>query len=410
LYFSCRIILLFQVVLFLSGCGSGGNQPLPAIPVLSVDYVDDIFVNGTVESVSSRTVTIPRQTGGTIIHLVEEGIYVSEGDVICILEDQGLASEYEDMVDRLEQIQAELEKTRADHALELAMLDAQIKNNEAQRAITSLDSAQLQFTPATQRRIKELELQQAAIQSTRYERRLRTVKIVQQTEIRRLQMAIQMWKNRMRRVEDRIASLVITAPSSGLVIRSVSPITGRKYIVGDNAPEGAPVIELPDMDNVKVKLLATETDYKRMKIGDRVEYSFDAIPGSRAWGSITMKAPVGRPIERRSKVRVFEVEASVDSAQVIPTPGMSAIARIILFQLSDTLVVPQLAIFDIDSLKVVYIRDKKGYEERQVVTGLSSPKEAVITAGLRAGEIVSLIKPAERLITRQTMLTDSISN
>ncbi len=401
--------MLFTAV-SLIGCGSGGGQTLPAFAVMTTDFVDDIFVNGTVESVSSRTVTIPRQTNGTIIFLVEEGSIVEEGEVICILEDQGMASDYQEMLDISEQINAELEKRFADHALEMAMLDAEIKNNEAQRAITSLDSAQLQFTPATQRRIKELELQQAAIQSTRFERRLRTVKIIQQTEIRRIQMGIQMWKSRIERMDERIASLVIKAPRNGMVIRSINPITGRKFIVGDNAPEGAPLIELPNMRNVKVKLLASETDYKRMKIGDQVEYDFDAIPGSKAWGAISMKAPVGRPIERNSKVRIFEVEASVDSAQIIPTPGMSATCRIILFQLPDTIVIPQLAIFDLDSTKVVYIKDKKGYEERQVVTGLSSPKEAVITAGLKSGEIVSLTKPADRMISRQTLLIDNTNS
>jgi multidrug efflux pump subunit AcrA (membrane-fusion protein) len=155
------------------------------------------------------------------------------------------------------------------------------------------------------------------------------------------------------------------------------------------------------MEQMKVKIMAPEGQFKRLKIGDKVEFSFDAQPDNQAWGTITKKAPIGQPIKRRSKVKVFEVEASVDSSRHIPTPGMSAQCRIILYQLSDTLVVPQIALFERDSAKVVYVETGKGYEVREVVPGLSSPSEVVIMKGLKAGDRISLLLPDDQLIFKK---------
>ena len=98
---------------------------------------------------------------------------------------------------------------------------------------------------------------------------------------------------------------------------------------------------------------------------------------------------------------------AVDSALSIPTPGMSARCTVILNQLKDTLVIPQIAVFDHDSTKVVYIQKEKGFERRQVTIGLSSPKEAVVVAGIHPGEIVSLMLPDDKNILKTVLSKDS---
>lgn len=391
----------------LIACQPQGREHLPAFEVSISDFEDYLITEGSVESVSSVSVTCAQGTGGTVVFLVEDGTYVQEGDVVCRLENAAMATDYESVLTNLEMNRANLEKTYADHALEKALLEAQILNNEAEQAITNLNSKQLEFTPENQRRIRELELKQAAIQNSRFSKKLRTMKIIHQTEIRREQMGIQRTESRVKQIEERMLSLTLKAPKAGLALRAVNPMNDRKYVVGDNAWEGLPLIYLPNMEQMKVKILASEGQYKRMKVGDKVEFSFNAQPENKAWGRITMKAPVGRPIERNSKVKVFDVEASVDSSLTIPTPGLSAQCRVILHQLKDTLVIPQIAVFDHDSLKVVYIQKPKGFERRQVITGLSSPKETVITTGLSRGEAVSLILPEEKQIYSTILLKDT---
>ena len=395
--------LIYSSLLLLISCQQNEGEFHSLYTVTSTDFEDALVAEGTVESVNSLTVNCPQGIGGTIVYIVEDGTFVNEGDVVCRIEDPGLATELQDAQTNLEINRANLEKTYADQAMEKAILEAQIQNNEAEKAITSLSEKQLEFSPENQRRIRELELQQSAIQNSRFDKKLRTMKIIQQTEVRRQLMGLQRVEARVKQIEERIASLTLTAPRSGLALRGMNPISDRKFLVGDNAWEGIPMVLLPDMKQMKVRILAPEGVYKRMKIGDKVEYSFDAQPENKAWGTITMKAPVGRPIERNSKVKVFEVEASVDSSLMVPTPGLSAQCKVVLQQVNDTLVVPQIAVFDRDSAKVVYVKSKKGYEIRKVTTAQSSPREIIITNGLKVGESISLSLPEEKTIVKNKL-------
>lgn len=383
-------------ILLLASCQQNSDQLLSLHTVERADFEDILVVDGTVESVNSLTVNCPQGVGGTIVYLVEEGTIVNEGDIVCRIEDAGLAIELQDVQTNLEMNRANLEKTYADQAMEKAILEAQIQNNEAEKAITGLSELQLEFSPENQRRIRELELQQVAIQNSRFDKKLRTMQIIQQTEIRRQLMGMQRVEARVKQIEERIASLTLRAPRSGLVLRGINPVSGRKFLEGDNAWEGLAMVQLPDMQQMKVLITAPEGMYKRMKVGDRVEFSFDAQPENKAWGRIAMKAPVGRPIERNSKVKVFDVEASVDSSLLVPTPGMSAQCEVILQEVKDTLVIPQIAVFDLDSSKIVYVKAANGVEMRKVRTAESSPREIVISSGLQQGEVISLSQPADK--------------
>ena len=70
--------------------------------------------------------------------------------------------------------------------------------------------------------------------------------------------------------------------------------------------------------------------------------------------------------------------------------------------------VPRVAIYDVDSMKVVYARNNRKYEVRQIAIGASSMKESVVTNGLNRGEVISLIKPPLSHIRGKSLLPDSI--
>jgi multidrug efflux pump subunit AcrA (membrane-fusion protein) len=128
-------------------------------------------------------------------------------------------------------------------------------------------------------------------------------------------------------------------------------------------------------------------------MGDSVMYTFDASPANRAWGRIAKMASVGKERTEGSKVKTFEVEASVDSILSLAEPGLSTRCHIYLEHIPDTIVVPSISIFDRDSVKVVYVKKEHRYEERPVVLGVGSPQMTIIASGLHEGEQIALIKP-----------------
>lgn len=396
------------LIFLLLSCSSGDDKNISTYAVSHKDFENILTIDGYVEPIRSTTLSCPRFVDGIVQYIIEDGTYVEEGDVVCRIEFQELQTEYDQLLINLENAEANLNTTKADLDMQYAMLEAQVKSNEADTQIAQLDSLQLTYSPENQRKIKEFQLEKASIEKTKYQNKLKTLAIIQQSEIRRKEIEIQRLANRVKSTKEQLDGLILKAPKKGLATRAIYRVTGNKLQVGDNVWGNMPIIIIPEMDEVKIKIMAPERDYKYIGVGDTVRYTFDAMPDNTAWGKILSKAPVGQPMRHDSKVKFFEIEATVDSMLSLPEPGFTANCHISLKQIKDTIVVPQIAIFEEDSIKVVYVKNKNKFEMREVLTGLSSPKEAIISNGLSGNEIISLAKPKLSSIKERTLLPDSI--
>jgi len=371
-------------------------------------FEDILEIDGVAQSVESYTIQCPPRMEAEVIFLIEDGAKIDTGDVVCILENKDLQSEYENLLIQLEEYEAGLSKSHADLAMQYAMMEAQVKSIDAQTAIANLDSLQLSYATPKQRRLKELEMEKAAIEKQKLTRKLEALETINKSQIRKQELQIQRWKNRIKSTKERLDMCTLKANHAGIAIRANSWLTGAKVQEGDQAWSNMPLITIPDLSKMKVIIQASESEYKRININDSVEFTFDAMPENKARGRIRAVSPVGKAISQNSKVKVFDIEATIDSAITLPDPGFTAKCKIVLRRVPNVIVIPQIAIFDVDSQKVVYVKRKRGYEERQVITGITSPKSAVIDTGLTGKEMLSLIRPSASLIKKQTFLPDSI--
>ena len=135
--------------------------------VIEKDFENSVIVEGVVEPTYFTTVMCPVNVDGTIIFMVEDGTQVNAGDVICIIEDNNNETNYNNLLDLIESISAELSTKKADLQMQQALLEAQVRNNEADTEIANLDSLQFRFASPTQRQISELQLESASIEKSR---------------------------------------------------------------------------------------------------------------------------------------------------------------------------------------------------------------------------------------------------
>jgi multidrug efflux pump subunit AcrA (membrane-fusion protein) len=397
------IIITFSFTLFAS-CTSPDSKDVPTYTVVRGDFENVLSIDGYVEPIRSTTTTCPPRIEGVVGFLIEDGVHVKENDILCIVEVPELQITYDELLISLENAQVNLTKTQADLDMQYALLEAQVKTNAAETQIAQLDSLQIEYATPNQVRIKELELAQVTIQKERFEKKLHALDFIRQSEIRKQELQVRQFANRLQSAKEQLDALTIKAPKDGLAMRAIYPLTGKKLQIGDPVWGRMPLVNLPEFTGMKVKIQAPETDYKHINLNDSVLFSFDAMPENKAWGKIQTKSPVGQPYKENSKVKFFEIEASIDSAALMPEPGFTAYCRIFLKQIKDTLIVPQIAIFEEDSMKVVYVKQGKNFDIRQVSTGTSSPKEIIITAGLQSNEVIALTKPPAALLRGKTML------
>lgn len=403
-----KITVILTLLFCFSSCNLKDKENISTYAISNTDFEHSILIEGIVEPIRFTSLVCPRNVDGIVTFLIENGTYVNEGEVVCIIEDNNQQNNYDNLKNSLETAIAELNKVNADLKLQYALLEAQVQNNEVDTEIADLDSLQLLFATPTQRRIKELELERAYVEKAKFEQKLKALDIINQSEVKKLEINIQQLTNRLQSAEKILEELTIRAPKKGLAIVADSRMTGEKLKVGDNVWNNMPVVTIPEMSEMKVKMSVNETDFRQINENDSVAFTFDAMPGNSGYGRIIKKLPVGQPYKRDSKVKFFEVEASLDSVLQLPEPGFTANSRIITNYINDTIVVPQVAIYDVDSMKVVYARNNKKYEVRQIMTGASSMKESVVTSGLKQGDVISLIKPSASHIRGTKLLTDSI--
>lgn len=402
------ILHLFQFALcclFFISCSKKEIKAPSTILIQKSVFENIASINGYVEPTNTFTISCPTYVDGTVVWLIEEGSFVQKGDTVCILEDKSILENYNDIATKIIDAEMELEKLKATQALELAMMEAEVKANNAETQIANLDSLQLKYYSTVQRRIKELELKKAIILQQKLKRKEKTFKKIQSSDLKRREFNIKRLTSQLESMQKRIETLTITAPADGMIVRSTHYVTDKKILVGDPVWSNMPILFIPVKNEMKVKIEAPEGMFKRINEKDSVEYTFDAMPQNRAKGIITKKSPVGRPLKQDSKVKVFEIEASVATYDALPEPGFTCNCRIILNRVTDTIVVPQIAVFERDSIKVVYVVHPGYYEMREVRTGASSPEKIIVQHGLLKGDEITLTEPDYSLVKKKTVFS-----
>lgn len=401
-----KSLFKFTVCILLSflyaSCSKQAHTEISTFKVIKTEFEESISLEGTVEPVETIVLACPSTSDGDITYLLADGTKVNAGDLVCIIDDKRLSKRYNEALIRLEMAKAELSKTRANLDFQYALLEAQVSNNTAQTQIANLDTLQLSFLSPKERRIKELELQKVAIEKKKLEKKLKSLAIINNSELRKNEFEIRQLEDMIKTSKLQIEGLAIKSPVSGIVTLPMH-YTGMKLKVGDNVWNNMPVVKIPNVNKVKVVFKAPEIDYKRIDLSDNVSYSFDAMPGNKAWGKISTKSPVGQPFKENSKVKFFEIEASVDSFISTPQLGLSAKCRIYLKRKENVIVIPQICTFDQDGIKVVYVKHDDTYEMRQISIGLSSQKNAIVTSGLKTNELIAFSKPKSDLVKSKTI-------
>lgn len=390
------VLSCVTTIIVFASCSTDKSKEMPLYAVERGDFKDILSIDGHTEPVNSANVHCPRHAGGSIISIIENGTAVKKGDVVCVIEDLNVSESCERLELELESAHAEIEKLQASHQLEYALLEAQVKNNDAEAILAQSDSIQILYMSPLERRIKILQLQSAEIRRNQLLNKLDITKRIQEIDVMRIEKRIEHIERRLKSEREKLASLTLRAPKDGIAIRGRRwPWSDEKWNIGDHIRDGRIAVMIPDLDQIKVVIHAQETEYKRIHMSDSITYTFDATPDNCGWGHITKIASRGQTRTEGSEIKTFEIEASVDSLLIPADPGLSVRCHIYLRHIPDTIVIPTISIFDHDSLKVVYVHHNGEYEERVVSLGTSSPTQTIIAHGLKEGEQIALLKPKE---------------
>lgn len=415
------ISLLFTF--YLLSCSGKKDNGVITYQLSKSDYIETITVPGTVQAVVNTPVMPPRIGQMTVARLAPDGTYVKKGDTICVLSAPELVSNYQVMLTSIEQLEAELKKTEADNQLNIALLEAQLLTSEAQLKISFLDSLQMKYATAVKQKLLALEMEKATIEKQKTERKLAAARKIAESDIRQKKLKIMQEKAKAQASADQINSLTLVAQRDGIVQRTEAPTIrlmssrgsgtfGGPIVEGTVLMFPSPVLQFPDLSRMQISADASEAAFRKIEKGQRVIITVDASGKLETTGRINRKSLASSNAQRYSgsKVRSYEVIVDLDSCHSKMKPGLSASCEIFLREEKDTLFVPSLSVFERDSVKVVYVKDRKEFIPVAVETGTSGSSFTIITNGLKGDEIIALTEPPLSLINDEKAITDTTKN
>lgn len=404
-----HVALIFAIILL--SCSGKKDYGIITFQTGQSDYVEKITIPGTVQAVVNTPVMPPRIGQMTIVRLAKEGEYVRKGDTICVLSAPDVVTAYQQALTSIETLRAELERKEADNRINISLLESQLATSEAQLKISNLDSLRMKYATDSQKKIYALEMERASVEKQKTERKLVAARKIGESDITRQKLRIMQETEGAKRIADQLSSLTMIAQRDGMVQREEAPtirlMSSRgSGVFGGPIKEGSvlmfpsPVLKFPDLSLMQISADASESDFRKIERGQKVYVTIDAAERLVTTGRINRKSLATSMAQRysASKVRTYEVIIDIDSCHLKMKPGLSASCEIIIQEVKDTLFVPSLSIFEKDSIKIVYVKEKKKFTPVQIKTGSSGSSFTIITEGLEGDEIIAITEPPLRLI------------
>ena len=181
---------------------------------------------------------------------------------------------------------------------------------------------------------------------------------------------------RLRSSQARLSKTVIRAPFDGFAGL-------RRINIGDYATVGQELVDVVQLDPLRVDFSVPETLLPKMRPDLQIEVTVDAYPDETFAGRIIAIAP-----EADVQGHSLEVRASLPNEELKLRPGLFVRVNISLGVKSNAIVIPEQAIWPIGQDKTVYVVVDGKAQQRVVRLGDRKPGAVEITAGLEAGEII----------------------
>jgi membrane fusion protein (multidrug efflux system) len=176
--------------------------------------------------------------------------------------------------------------------------------------------------------------------------------------------------------EARLSKTQITSALSGIAgLRAVS--------VGAYVTPGARIVEIADIDPIKVDFRVPELMLSSLRAGQRVQIAVDALPGRTFEGEIYVVDPI---VDQGG--RAVRLRARVPNPDGVLSPGLFARVRIVIERRENAMLVPESAVFAQGARVFVYrIVDGRAVRS-EVALGRRLPGQVEVTSGLDAADTV----------------------
>jgi len=350
------------------------------------DIVNSIVTNGKIEPEEDFQAHAPLATTVKKIY-VHEGDIVKKGQLLVRLDDADARATAAKALAQLRAAEADLNSVGAGGTHE------EVLNNQSAlvKAHAELESAQRNFE--AMRRLKDSgaasdaevqdagnRLKQAQSGAQLLEQKLKGGRY-SRPEVARVQAQAAEARATYQAAQDLLNNSNITAPRDGMVY--ALPFRESAFV-----NQGDLVVAVADLKNIQVRAFVDEPDIGRLAKGQRVDVTWDGLPG-RSWQGTVTRIPT--TVSLHGSRTVGEVTASVTNDDLKLLPNVNVNVVVITAEHPKALTVPREAVRqDKNGSRYVLRIDGDELKRVPVDTAVSSMTRIEVTKGLQEGDRVAL--------------------
>lgn len=346
-----------------------------------------VSTNGKVEPIQNFEAHAPIATTVKRL-LVREGDRVRKGQPLLELDDADIRTQ-------AARAEAQVKTAQADEAAlknsgtqeEVLTLDAQLVKARAVRDVAQRNLEALRHlqqdgaSSAGEVRNAEELLQSAQADLTLLEQKKKDR--YSSPEIEKVRAQAAEAKAAYNAAEEALAKSSVRAPFDG-VVYSLPVKQGAFVQAGDL------LLQEGDLSQVQIRTFVDEPDLGRLQPGQKVEITWDAMPG-RTWTGTVGAVP--STVKLRVSRNVGEMTCAVDNHDGRLLPNINVGVTIVTAEQENVLTVQRDALRNDDSTPYVYLIADSHLKRQPVQIALQNLTRVEITAGLSEGQPLAL--PAE---------------
>ncbi len=216
------------------------------------------------------------------------------------------------------------------------------------------------------------------------------------TDIAQAQASIDSAQLAIDQAKSKLTQAQIVAPFDGTV-------AAVNYVVGQLSASSA-AITLANMNNLQTQVTVSEVDIPKVKVGQTVNLTFDAL-GTRPFeGKIVSVSPVGTVTQG---VVNYTVTVALTKPEASTMPGMTATASIVVAEHDNVLMVPNRAIKAQGNQHLLTILTEGKEVPLRVQTGLSNDQNTEIIGATSADGTAITLAEGDVVILNTTTTSSS---
>lgn len=344
----------------------------------------EISTNGKIEPFPNFEAHAPISTTVKRL-LVKEGDHVRRGQLLLQLDDADIRSQAAHAQAQVKAAQSDQsEYSKGGTQEELIALNAQITKAQSARDVaqTKLDALRRleQEGAASPGEVRMAEDALKSAQADLLQAQQKKADRYSQPEVAKIQGEASGAQAAYAAAEDALAKSSVRAPFDGIVYSL--PVK-----LGAFVQPGDLLLQEADLSHVLVRGFVDEPDIGRLQLGQKVEVTWDALPG-RIWTGTVTTLP--STIKLHLSRNVGEVTCTIDNHDFRLLPNVNVGVTIVVAEHANVLTLQRDALRTDDSRLYVYRIVNDRLKRQNIEVSLQNLTQVEVTAGLEEGAVVAL--------------------